>query len=439
VGVEVTAVERTKSASSYNELRFGQLATVEQTQNSFIFLITGQEHLLYGVCVINTELINECPSFIGQSIGPTTRNVVELFAPRCYCIISRFPFFRLHLEVLYRIIARERLFKLLHDVDMEGGGGAAIASDVHSADDIIRAYHEKQCPTETDNLTFHLPGELRSIEFVCPPGDEDKQLADWGILTQLQLLSMENVVTLFKAVMLEKQIVIVSSNPGLLSAVVLSIIPIFRPYVFQGPFIPILPVVLYEYLEAPVPYIIGLLRLPEENSQNSVLSDKIVVDIDNNTIKLPTSKDFLFPKLPREKKFLEKLLTIQKELQIKIPKGSHLQRNPRNNLSAEQPEMTTSIVHSFKKYQAWMMDDIIIKAAKSLEGIEIDTDEKRINFLKSVDSSYRDFMGLFLASQHFSVYTEKLVEIAEKRGTILRSSSLEVMERGRNSEVRNTF
>jgi len=116
-----------------------------------------------------------------------------------------------------------------------------------------------------------------------------------------------------------------------------------------------------------------------------------------------------------------------------------LQRNPRNNLSAEQPEMTTSIVHSFKKYQAWMMDDIIIKAAKSLEGIEIDTDEKRINFLKSVDSSYRDFMGLFLASQHFSVYTEKLVEIAEKRGTILRSSSLEVMERGRNSEVRNTF
>jgi len=302
VGVEVTAVERTKSASSYNELRFGQLATVEQTQNSFIFLITGQEHLLYGVCVINTELINECPSFIGQSIGPTTRNVVELFAPRCYCIISRFPFFRLHLEVLYSIIARERLFKLLHDVDMEGGGGAAIASDVHSADDIIRAYHEKQCPTETDNLTFHLPGELRSIEFVCPPGDEDKQLADWGILTQLQLLSMENVVTLFKAVMLEKQIVIVSSNPGLLSAVVLSIIPIFRPYVFQGPFIPILPVVLYEYLEAPVPYIIGLLRLPEENSQNSVLSDKIVVDIDNNTIKLPTSKDFLFPKLPREKK-----------------------------------------------------------------------------------------------------------------------------------------
>jgi hypothetical protein len=53
----------------------------------------------------------------------------------------------------------------------------------------------------------------------------------------------------------------------------LSFIPLLRPFVFQGALIPILPHSLEECLDAPVPFIIGLPKLPEKH------------DLDGKTIK----------------------------------------------------------------------------------------------------------------------------------------------------------
>lgn len=46
-----------RSASGKNEVMFGQLSKVENTDNSYIFLTTGDQHLLYGICVANSELV----------------------------------------------------------------------------------------------------------------------------------------------------------------------------------------------------------------------------------------------------------------------------------------------------------------------------------------------------------------------------------------------
>jgi len=100
--------------------------------------------------------------------------------------------------------------------------------------------------------------------------------------------------------LLEKQIIFVSENLGFLSAVVLSFLPILRPYIFQGPFIPMLPKHMFEYLEAPVPFIIGIAALPEDEQFIKKLEETcIVVYIDQSKISEPKVK---MPSLPEPKK-----------------------------------------------------------------------------------------------------------------------------------------
>ena len=94
----------------------------------------------------------------------------------------------------------------------------------------------------------------------------------------------------------------------------LSVIPLLRPLVWQGPLIPVLPETLYEYLQAPdilfflilyiliffnfllLPYVVGVLNLPDFLEKEI---DALIVKVDSDVIKLPKSK---LPALPNDKK-----------------------------------------------------------------------------------------------------------------------------------------
>lgn len=158
----------------------------------------------------------------------------------------------MHFEVIYSILDRERLRKIAFAVGVTEDEQLKLEKEGNEIITLLQAYYEKEVPKEMESLTFTLPGELRSVQFSCPPGDEDKQISDWGIVTTFTLFSLENILLLFGALLLEKQIIFVSPNLGSLSAVVLSWLPLLRPYVFQGACIPILPTSMYEYMDAPV-------------------------------------------------------------------------------------------------------------------------------------------------------------------------------------------
>ena len=59
-------------------------------------------------------------------------------------------------------------------------------------------------------------------------------------------------------VLLEKQLVLFCPNIGLLSTCVLSLIPLLRPFTWQSLLLPVLPDNLLSFLEAPVPFVIGV-------------------------------------------------------------------------------------------------------------------------------------------------------------------------------------
>jgi len=50
--------------------------------------------------------LQDCPSLVEQKNKEVTRNRsrYDWVANRCYCILSRFPFFKLHFEVIYALL-----------------------------------------------------------------------------------------------------------------------------------------------------------------------------------------------------------------------------------------------------------------------------------------------------------------------------------------------
>lgn len=69
---------------------------------------------------------------------------------------------------------------------------------------------------------------------------------------------MENITTLLNAALLEKQIVVFCPHAGTLAAAVLSLVPMLRPFAWQSLLLPVTPAGMRAFLEAPVPFVLGV-------------------------------------------------------------------------------------------------------------------------------------------------------------------------------------
>ena len=75
---------------------------LQEKENSFVFLLqNAKAEIFYGTC------LHSClPSFAAEE------EVVDAFRatiPRAFCIISRYPFFKLHFDVICRVLAESKL------------------------------------------------------------------------------------------------------------------------------------------------------------------------------------------------------------------------------------------------------------------------------------------------------------------------------------------
>ncbi|CAI7780175.1 unnamed protein product [Closterium sp. NIES-53] len=75
--------------------------------NAFVFLLAVDDNAtLYGVCMVVNEVVQRPPSVLAMNnalLGPKPAGLPSKYlvtAPRCYCFLTRLPFFDLHFEVL---------------------------------------------------------------------------------------------------------------------------------------------------------------------------------------------------------------------------------------------------------------------------------------------------------------------------------------------------
>ncbi|XP_048856074.1 DENN domain-containing protein 5A-like isoform X2 [Brienomyrus brachyistius] len=159
-----------------------------------------------------------------------------------------------------------------------------------------------------------LPPAGRSLKFsgvygpvVCQrPSTSELPLFDFPVCEVFELLGVENVLQLFTCALLELQILLYSQHYQRLMTVAESITALMFPFQWQHVYVPILPASLQHFLDAPVPYLMGLhsnghddrskLELPQE-------ANLCFVDIDNHFIELPED----LPQFPNKLEFIQEI------------------------------------------------------------------------------------------------------------------------------------
>ena len=74
----------------------------------------------------------------------------------------------------------------------------------------------------------------------------------------LEYISIDNIIILFQLLLLEQQILIINNNYQILSEIIIILISLIYPLTWTNPFLPILSLNTVQFLQTPVPYIMGL-------------------------------------------------------------------------------------------------------------------------------------------------------------------------------------
>lgn len=126
---------------------------------------SGNDMPLYGVCCYMEEMLHRPPSMLKPKYPdcnmPLSRYMVA--APRCYCFLTRYPFFSLHMKVLHMILGLERLDRIMLFMDevanMPLGGGRGLSGRLDSRklpdlpDSLLNAQHAQQIVADSRQET----------------------------------------------------------------------------------------------------------------------------------------------------------------------------------------------------------------------------------------------------------------------------------------------
>jgi hypothetical protein len=97
-----------------------------------------------------------------------------------------------------------------------------------------------------------------------------------------RLLSVEHIVTVFEAIVVESKIVFSSAHLCLLNVAAETFVSFLYPLKWHHAYIPVLPSKLKDFVHAPFPFIIGI----HPSIIDEIPSDVVVVDLDRNSVKI---------------------------------------------------------------------------------------------------------------------------------------------------------
>uniref|UniRef100_A0ACD5ZCL1 Uncharacterized protein n=1 Tax=Avena sativa TaxID=4498 RepID=A0ACD5ZCL1_AVESA len=301
---------------------------------------------------------------------------------------------------------------------------------------VVCQYYQLQCPARGSSLNFHPLEHLHPLKFHRPgetalhlagstidlrsrdtslevaemrnalfAEEESTALSTWAVASLCGCLRLEHVMTLFAAALLEKQIVIVCSNLGMLSASVLSMIPLIRPYQWQSLLIPVLPNDMLDFLDAPVPYIVGVQN--KTSDLQSRLANAVIIDANRNQIKSAS-----VPQLPQQRELLSALRPYHSRL---VGESYLARKRPVYECTDAQVEAAKGFLAELRSYLDSLCSNL---RSHTITNVQSNNDKVslilRESFIGSFPARDRPFMKLFLDTQLFSVHTDLVLSFYQK-------------------------
>ena len=187
-----------------------------------------------------------------------------------------------------------------------------------------------------------LPSPGRSVRFWClgdvvtlsmPKVPFELPLFDYDLLQFFAILGVENAIKLLECVLLENQILVYSSDFDKLMLVCESITSLIYPFTWSHVYVPLLPPSLENFLDAPVPYIMGLLRRTHDIELYK-RGTVCILDIDNGELELPEE----LPEFPCEQELKSEIENVI--VQFGGAEGTHLLKE---HAIEERDNLETSI------------------------------------------------------------------------------------------------
>ncbi|EES07628.1 uncharacterized protein LOC8081936 [Sorghum bicolor] len=301
---------------------------------------------------------------------------------------------------------------------------------------VVCQYYQLQCPARGSSLTFHPLEHLHPLSFHRPgetvlhiagstielrsrdtslevaemrnslfAEEESTALSTWAVASICGCLRLEHVMTLFAAALLEKQIVIVCSNLGMLSASVLSILPLIRPYRWHSLLTTVLPNDMMDFLDAPVPYIVGV-----QNKTSDVLNrlpNAVVIDANRNQIKSSS-----VPQLPQHRELLSALRPYHS---ILVGESYLARKRPVYECTDAQVEAAKGFLAVLRDYLDTLCSNL---RSHTITNVQSNNDKVSLLLKESFIGSFpirdRPFMKLFVDTQLFSVQTDLVLSFYQK-------------------------
>ncbi|XP_075507146.1 uncharacterized protein LOC142543650 isoform X1 [Primulina tabacum] len=239
--------------------------------------------------------------------------------------------------------------------------------------------------------------KVTQVKLKLAAAEEAASLSLWTTATICRVLSLESILALVTGVLLEKQVVVLCPNLGVLSALVLSIIPMIRPFEWQSLFLPILPGKMLDFLDAPVPFIVGI--------QHKIgdLKKKISNLVRVNAIKNQVKTCYL-PLLPRRKELISELGPFYSLLSRE---SSISQKHPVHKCNEVQANAAAQFLLVMRQYMESLCADF---RSHTITSVQSNDDRVSIllkdSFIDSFPDEDQSFIELFVETQLFTVLSD---------------------------------
>ena len=291
-GVRIDRIDQ--SSLFGGSMLYGQ-RQFQRTEHVHVFLIkmSGEaesqlfvDQVMHGVCVLAREVTN---------IRDVNGQMHELSCDTAYCLLSHFPFYSLHADVLFSLLMllhlhRAQKLAALPAQDITHPRSKPLGPhQVPACVSLLKKYYAMRVPAAGDGFVLEVDSSLPSIQFervgggIGGVGDvvSEAELAlyvsQWSMCVAWTFVSAEMVVDMLECALRETKIIVVDPNLAMLSAAVLSFIPLVRPLCWTSIILPILPADLHDFLDAPVPILAGVPDLPERLCQQRHLDSNTAV------------------------------------------------------------------------------------------------------------------------------------------------------------------
>jgi hypothetical protein len=245
-------------------------STIRPEPSLFHMTIGNADKAFYGACLTRYVPLND-----SSKLGPLEQVLqetegLEVYVPAGLCIISRYPILdtlKLRLDALHAAMQDDEAY--LADVNWLPSA-AQMAS-------LLGPFDFAAATASQDDVT-----SLSALD----------KYVDFSMEELFSCLSVEHVVALVTSMLLERQIVLVSSRYSVLTSVGETLKSLIAPLEWSHVFAPILPKSMLECLQCPTPYLFGVhssyrVELREMLQREGCGEGIVVVDLDADTMSSP--------------------------------------------------------------------------------------------------------------------------------------------------------